>query len=198
MMGPEPHHERGAQPSLSDGVIELAPWRLGDASVLRAFDHDPDHMRWFDQPAPSEDPGERQMHEEGVIRRWWREWGDGTSLTFVIRAGDESVGEADLQPRPPIAANIAYAVAPEHRRRGFASRAVRLLAVEGLTRFGFHRIELIADVDNVVSRRVAEQAGFTLEGVRRSSGWYEHVPEYAGTPRDSAVYSLVEADLRYA
>lgn len=197
MEPPEPHRERGAQPRLSDGVIELAPWRLDDASVLGSFDRDPEHMRWFDQPAPSQDPTARVAHEEGVIRRWWQEWTDGTSLTFVIRGGDEPVGEVDLQPRPPITANIAYAIAPQHRRRGYASRAVRLLAVEGLTRFGFHRIELIADVDNVVSRRVAERAGFTLEGVRRASGWYEHVPEFTGLPRDAVVYSLVTADLQH-
>jgi RimJ/RimL family protein N-acetyltransferase len=196
--GPEPHPERGAQPLLSDGVIELAPWRLEDTPLHVAFDHDGEHKRWFDQPDPPSDPAEELAKARDVIRRWWREWTDGTSLTFVVRAGGESVGEADLQPRPPITANIAYAVAPAHRGKGHASRAVRLLAVEGLTRFGFRRVELMADVDNIASRRVAEKAGFTCEGIRRGSGWYEHVPGWIGTPRDDALYSLVEADLRRA
>jgi RimJ/RimL family protein N-acetyltransferase len=193
--GPEPHPDRGAQPLLSDGVIDLTPWQLADATVLVAFGHDHELKRWFDQPDPPAEPAEHMAKEQDVIRRWWREWTDGSSLTFVIRAGGEPVGEVDLQPRPPITANIAYAVAPAQRRKGYATRAVRLLAVEGLTRFGFHRIELMADVDNLASRGVAEKAGFTYEGIRRSSGWYEHVPEWTGTPRDDALYSLVEADL---
>jgi ribosomal-protein-alanine N-acetyltransferase len=193
--GPEPHPERGAQPFLSDGVIDLRPWTLDDATVLVAFDHDDKLKRWFDQPDPPNDPSEHMAKEHDVIRRWWREWGDGTSLTFVVRTGGRPVGEVDLRPRSPITANIAYAVAPAHRRKGYATRAVRLLAVEGLTRFGFHRIELMADVDNVASRAVAGKAGFTYEGIRRASGWYEHVPEWIGTPRDDALYSLVEADL---
>jgi RimJ/RimL family protein N-acetyltransferase len=196
MEASEPHPQRGPQPLLSDGVIELAPWQLADARVLVAFAEDEEFRRWFDQPEPPADPAEHAAKEQAVIRRWWREWTDGTSLTFVIRAGAEAVGEADLQPRPPITANIAYAVAPAHRTRGYAARAVRLLAVAGLTRFGFRRIELMADVDNVASRRVAVKAGFAYEGIRRGSGWYEHVPEWAGVPRDDAVYSLIASDLR--
>ena len=195
MEGSEPHAQRGPQPLLSDGAIELAPWQLADASLLVAFAEDDEFRRWFDQPGPPADRAEHVAKEQAVIRRWWREWTDGTSLTFVIRAGGEAVGEADLQPRPPVTANIAYAVAPAHRRRGYAARAVRLLAVEGLTRFGFRRIELMADVDNVASRRVAEKAGFTYEGIRRGSGWYEHVPEWADVPRDDALYSLIARDL---
>jgi RimJ/RimL family protein N-acetyltransferase len=192
----EPPGQRGMQPLLSDGVIQLAPWQLADARVLVAFGRDDEFRRWFDQPEPPADRAEHLAKEQAVIRRWWSEWTDGTSLTFAIRAGGEAVGEADLQPRPPITANVAYAVAPAYRRKGYAARAVRLLAVEGLTRFGFRRIELMADVDNVASRRVAEKAGFTYEGIRRGSGWYQHVPEWAGVPRDDALYSLIATDLR--
>jgi RimJ/RimL family protein N-acetyltransferase len=53
----------------------------------------------------------------------------------------------------------------------------------------------LCDTENAASRRVAEKAGFTYEGARRGSGWYEHVPELAGRPRDDALYSLTEADL---
>jgi RimJ/RimL family protein N-acetyltransferase len=56
-------------------------------------------------------------------------------------------------------------------------------------------VELICDVDNTASRRVAEKAGFVYEGVRRGSGWFENVPEFVGLPRDDAVYSLTPSDL---
>jgi RimJ/RimL family protein N-acetyltransferase len=153
--------------------------RLGD------FNLDADHVRWFDQPPADEDRGRRREHGHEVIRRWQAEWLAGTSLTFAIRLASDGVaiGEVDLQPRPPVTANIAFAVIPQHRREGYATHAVRLLAVEGLGRFGFRRIELMCDVENVASRKVAERAGFSFEGIRRGSGWYEHVEEWRGVPR---------------
>ena len=192
-----PHPPHGTQPALTDGVVWLTPWRPGDDVALGEFNLDPAHARWFDQPPPDPDPERRREHGAEVIRRWGSEWVEGTSLTFALRRTEDgpAIGEADLQPRPPITANIAYAVVPVERGNGYAGRAVRLLAEAGLTRFGFRRIELMCDTENAGSRRVAEKAGFTYEGVRRGSGWYEHATDFDGRPRDDALYSLTEADL---
>jgi RimJ/RimL family protein N-acetyltransferase len=160
------------------------------------FNLDPAHARWFDQPPPDPDTERRRAQHAEVIRRYQDEWASGASLSFAVRITEDgiAIGASDLQPRPPITANIAYAVTPPHRGRGYAPRAVRLLAEAGLTRFGFHRIELMCDVDNEPSRRVAEKAGFVYEGIRRGSGWFENVPEFAGAPRDDAIYSLTTSD----
>lgn len=189
--------DAGLQPILTDGTVWLTPWRDDDATALGDFNLDPEHARWFDQPPHDADPDRRREHHADVIRRWRAEWRDGVSLTFAIRLAPDGVaiGEADLQPRPPVTANIAYAVIPEHRRQGYATRAVRLLAIEGLGRFGFHRIELMCDVENAASRAVGERAGFTFEGIRRGSGWYEHVDEWRGVPRDDCLYSSIASDL---
>lgn len=189
----EPAHPKfGTQPTLSDGVVWLTPWRLDDAVALGDFNLDPDHRRWFDQPEPSPDAAERRAHGEEVIHRWWREWVDGTSMTFALRLAEDAlaVGEADLQPRPQLAANIAYAVVPAHRGNGYASRAIRLLAEEGLNRLGFSPIELSCDVGNTASARVAEKAGFTFERIRAGTAVYEEIEEWTGSPRDERVYSL--------
>ena len=197
-MATPPHFTLGSQPLLSDGVVWLTPWHERDDVALGDFNVDPAHARWFDQPSLDRDRERRRAQHADVIRRWHDEWASGASLTFALRLAKDgiAIGEADLKPRPPIAANIAYAVTPDHRGRGYAARAARLLAEAGLTRFGFHRIELVCDVDNAASRRVAEKAGFVAEGVRRGSGWFENVPELAGAPRDEAVYSLIRSDLR--
>jgi RimJ/RimL family protein N-acetyltransferase len=187
------------QPILSDGVVWLTPWRDEDASAFGDFNLDPDHARWFDQPDPDPDPDRRRDHHADVIRRYHDEWMSGASLSFALRIVSDGgvIGAADLQPRPPATANIAYAVTAGHRGNGYATRAVRLLAEAGLTRFGFQRIELICDVENGASRRVADKAGFTLEGIRRGGGRYEYVPEFTGRPRDQALYSLITADLEH-
>lgn len=188
------HPVFGTQPTLSDGVVWLTPWRLDNAVALGDFNLDRDHRRWFDQPEPSSDKAERRAHGEEVIQRWWREWSDDTSKTFAMRLAKDgpAIGEADLQPRPQLAANIAYAVAPSHRGNGYASRAIRLLAEAGLTRFGFNRIELSCDVGNTASARAAEKAGFGFESIRSGTALYEEIEEWKGTPRDERVYSLAQ------
>jgi ribosomal-protein-alanine N-acetyltransferase len=53
----------------------------------------------------------------------------------------------------------------------------------GLDTLGLRRVEVNAAVTNPASRRVAEKAGFELEGIRRS--WRT----VAGVPTDFAVYA---------
>jgi RimJ/RimL family protein N-acetyltransferase len=191
------HPSHGPQPTLADGVVWLTPWRDDDDVALGDFSLDLAHRRWFDKPPADPDPERRRAHGEEVVRRWRDEWVNGRSLTFAVRTQEDgiAIGEAFLDPRPPITATIGYAVVPERRGKGYAPRAVRLLAEAGLTRFGFHRIELMCDTANSASRRVAAKAGFTYEGIRRGSGWYENIPELAGVPRDDALYSLTTSDL---
>jgi len=186
------HPVFGTQPTLSDGVVWLTHWRLDDAVALGDFNMDPDHRRWFDQPEPSSDAAERRAHGVEVIHRWWREWVDGTSITFALRLAEDgpAIGEADLQPRPQLAANIAYAVVPAHRGSGYASRAIRLLGEAGLTRFGFRRIELSCDIGNTASARAAEKAGFTFESMRAGTALYEEIEEWKGSPRDERLFIL--------
>lgn len=85
---------------------------------------------------------------------------------------------------------ISYAVAPEARGFGLAAEAVDALAIALLLEHGFQRIELRVAPGNVASRRVAEKAGFTYEGLLRNAG-YVHSGRV-----DLEVWSLVAADLR--
>lgn len=85
---------------------------------------------------------------------------------------------------------VAYAVAPQARGFGLAAEAVDGLAIALLLEHGFQRVELRVAPGNVASRRVAEKAGFTYEGLLRNAG---HVH---GGRVDLEVWSLVTADLR--
>ena len=51
---------------------------------------------------------------------------------------------------------IGYGVAERARRRGIATRATRLLVGWAFDALGLERVELLAEVDNVASQRVAE------------------------------------------
>jgi RimJ/RimL family protein N-acetyltransferase len=83
-------------------------------------------------------------------------------------------------------------------RRGEGGRGYVTEWVERVARFAFEqllarRVEIRCDAQNERSVRVAERAGFTLEGVLRQDSLTP-----AGEPRDTRVYSIVRADLNRA
>lgn len=85
---------------------------------------------------------------------------------------------------------IGYWCAPEARRRGITTSALRQLSRHALGMLGLERLELIADPDNHASQRVAERVGFRREGVLRS-----HREQPDGQRRDSILFSLLPGEL---
>ena len=86
-------------------------------------------------------------------------------------------------------AELGYIVAPDARGRGVAGRAIKLLARWAFREVGLARLEAWVDVSNEPSKRVAERAGFTFEGIRRS------VHFKADQRADMAIYSLLPGEL---
>ncbi|MDR2293642.1 MAG: GNAT family N-acetyltransferase [Microbacterium sp.] len=60
--------------------------------------------------------------------------------------------------------HVGYAVGPAHRRRGYATRILRL-AVDDLSRRGVDRVLVTCDDTNVASAGVIEKCGGVLENV---------------------------------
>lgn len=89
----------------------------------------------------------------------------------------------------PTLAGVGYWLRPEGRGRGAATAAVRLLAGWAFEALSIQRLHLTTAIDNLASQRVAERAGFTLEG--RLRGW---MPTAEGRRRDSLMFSLLPSD----
>lgn len=87
--------------------------------------------------------------------------------------------------------NLGYWVRSSLTGRGIATAATRLTAQFGLRDLGLTRIEIVAAVENRASRRVAEKAGATMEGVLRNRLLIH------GRPHDAAMFSLVTADFDF-
>lgn len=66
---------------------------------------------------------------------------------------------------------------------------MKLVAQYGFNEIGFNRLEIVVQVENVASCRVAEKLGAKLECIARNRlvGW--------GKSHDAAVYSLVPTDI---
>jgi RimJ/RimL family protein N-acetyltransferase len=99
-------------------------------------------------------------------------WRAGEAATFAIAdATDDTYhGGIDLRSGPWPVGEIGYGLRAGFRRRGITTRALRLVAAWGIE-LGLVRLQLVTDVDNIASQRVAERAGFTREGLLRGAQW---------------------------
>ena len=104
---------------------------------------------------------------------WWLDftrskWERGEKVLFAMAdADDRYCGSVDLMLGETGEAEIGYFCSPWARGRGWTTAAVRRLCALGFQELGLERIVWRAAVGNDASRRVAEKAGFTIEGTRR-------------------------------
>jgi len=149
----------------SDGVVTLRRWRSADAADVARACADAETARWLPVPVPY-DLAAGQWYVDAVVPG---QWADGSAANVaVVEAGSGALlGAIGLTLRDGIG-EVGYWTAPWARRRGVATRACRLHASWALEVLGLPRLELLADVENTASQRVAERAGFTREGVARA------------------------------
>ena len=75
---------------------------------------------------------------------------------------------------------IGYWIDQRYANRGYMTRAVKLMADFGFEKLLLHRIEINLRPENSASKRVAEKAGFKLEGLRTNylhidGAWRDHL-----------------------
>src|SRR5262249_35812674 len=105
---------------------------------------------------------------EKVISRWEAERVAGSRLPFAVRSAvtGELLGGCELRPEGSGVGGISYWTYPPHRKKGVATRAVRLLSELAFQRMGLRRLELLIDSANTASRRVAAATRFRQVGER--------------------------------
>lgn len=81
-------------------------------------------------------------------------------------------------------ANLFYWTRKSAAGYGVAPAAVRLLAAFAFNTLDLHRVEIVVDIENARSIRVAEKVGAIREGVARNR------LNTHDTPRDAYMYSL--------
>jgi RimJ/RimL family protein N-acetyltransferase len=156
----------GATPTLTGGGVRLRPLADRDRPAVAAAYRDPAVTRWYGVPEPYTDRhADRLVHRIAPL-----EWARGAEAMFAITGADDTwVGTADLRVdgTDPGCGEVGFVVAPDARGRGHATAAVRLLVRWGFEELGLSRVQWRAEVGNHASRRVAEKAGFTVEGLLR-------------------------------
>jgi RimJ/RimL family protein N-acetyltransferase len=197
----------GEQPRLAGRTATAEPFALraptvADLDAIVAACRDPWSQEWTTVP-PGYSPADAEFFVTDTVPRRWA-LGDG-AIFAIVDADDAYVGSMDLRlgPRPDVG-DVGFLVGPWARGRGYAPAALRLVAGWGVAQLGLNRIEWRAYVGNDASRRVAEKAGFTVEGLQRSAlvhqGAYRDAwagailaPDLADDPRPVAVPASVHS-----
>lgn len=162
-----------------------------DTDAVHAACQDPDIQRWTTVPSPYLPEHARDFTEQMVPDGWT----DGSMFTFGFflpggeRTGGELVGMVGVSMRALGVGEVGFWAVKERRGHGYVTEAVLTAARWAFTHVAVDRLEWRAEVGNIGSRRVAESAGFTVEGVLRSA------VNNKGVRRDCWVGSLLPSDM---
>jgi [ribosomal protein S5]-alanine N-acetyltransferase len=201
------HTQRGGKRDARNGVfvgqrfpelliatprLAVRPLTVADAGPVDDIFGDRLTRRWLPFPAEFGPIDGRSWCTEMAAER--RALGSGDHYGVIRREDEQLVGcmWTKRTDWPARLTEVSFAVAPDARGFGFAAEAIDALAIELIMRHDFHRIEMRVASGNTASRRVAEKAGFSYEGLLRNAG---HV--YSGRV-DLQMWSLVAEDLRAA
>jgi RimJ/RimL family protein N-acetyltransferase len=172
-------------------LVSLRPWMLDDVPAIAAACNEVEIARWIHQiPSPYTETDGRDY-----VLATQAAWRDGTGAFFAVveRAGGSLAGSIGIHVTNQEAATVevGYWTAGPARGRGLTTRALRLISRWALEEAGAARIQLRADVLNVASMRVAEKAGYTLEGTLRAAGFNGRQNRRI----DYAVFSLLPGEI---
>ena len=147
--------------------MELRLLTAADVDDVTELIADPTTLRYTRVPEPPPD---------GFAQGWYERYAQGRETrsreAFAIVGDDGAFLGLALAPEideEAAEAELGYIVAGHARGRGVASEALRRLTAWAFEERGVQRAYLLIDVDNPASSKVAERAGYRLEGVMRST-----------------------------
>lgn len=168
--------------------VRIRPLRESDLDVLAKMET-PENDPWNNFEMSPVNHLHRRFAENGGIGADSAvlavEIADGTligSLSwFTVQHGPSSACRA---------LNVGISLFPEHRGRGYGSKAQRLLCDYLFSTQLVERVEAGTDDDNLAEQRSLEKAGFSREGVLR------HAQFRDGAWHDIVLYSCLRSDPR--
>jgi RimJ/RimL family protein N-acetyltransferase len=162
-----------------------------DAQALVIACTDPEATRWIGLA-----PGYDLTRAHGFITEyapgWWqRRQG---AVWVIADPQDQYAAQIDLRvfESDSEVADVGFLTSPHSRGRGYMTAALRAVTRFGIEELGLKRVEWKAHVGNDASRRVAEKAGFTIEGILRQGC------KARGERFDAWLGSFLPADLERA
>jgi RimJ/RimL family protein N-acetyltransferase len=159
-----------------------------DADALVAACSDPESIKWTSLPRGYDLERAHGFITEYAPGWWQRRQG---AAWVITDPQDQYAAQIDLRvyDSDPEVADVGFLAGPHARGKGYMTAALRAVTRFGIEELGLKRIEWKAHVGNVASRRVAEKAGFTMEGTLRQGC------AARGVRHDAWLASFLPADL---
>jgi ribosomal-protein-alanine N-acetyltransferase len=118
-----------------------------------------------------------------MVRTYNREGRHERSFSFAIFHGKTLIGQISLGGviyGAMRAGHIGYWIDRHYANKGYTTQAVNMLTNYAFVELALHRVEINLRPENMASRRVAEKAGYVLEGERPrylhiDGGWRDHI-----------------------
>jgi RimJ/RimL family protein N-acetyltransferase/ADP-ribose pyrophosphatase YjhB (NUDIX family) len=115
-------------------------------------------------------------------------------LSFVIEHRARVTGTAEVRLNGDGNGELCWAVSPDHRGQGIATRAVRLLIRYAFDDLGLHRVAARVEPEDRASLRIAGRAGLRREGYVRAARSGRSVIEHRGERRDYVQLARLATD----
>ncbi|MEV4566829.1 GNAT family N-acetyltransferase [Nonomuraea sp. NPDC049419] len=145
------------------GRLTLRPFTTDDIAWVYEVSQDSDLRRWVELPSPYRWENAAYFVEHLAIEG--RE--SGQRMEFLAEDDGVRSGRVGVWLGTNGIAEVGYWVDPRARGRGVATASVRAACEWAFATFGLEIIEWRCEVGNTASRRVAEKAGFVVEGTLR-------------------------------
>ena len=178
--------------TIVDGLLVRA-WRRGDGPALAATTNASHaHLApWMSWSTGDDTPARGEARAQLFAGRYLAR----EDFVLSIWDGDELVGGSGFHPRwggiETRVAEIGMWISAERAGRGVGTTVLRGMVAWGLSdAWPWDRLMWLCDAENIASARVAQKAGFTLEGSLRGPG-----PSGDGVGRDATlVFGLNHGD----
>lgn len=137
--------------------LTLRPWRVEDLPAVIEAHRDPALLRWTSTAATQDtDP-------DAWIESHRRRWSSGERLGFAVLDSTTLLGSVVLKNLD--APEVGYWTTYAARGKGVAPSAVRALT-DWASTLGVRSIDLLHQLDNTASCRVALKSGYPLEAIK--------------------------------
>ena len=151
------------QPTLTDGVVVLRPWRDDDLEAAVAG-HDEEIARW----TGSAGQGPSVQEQRAAVDEWRSAYEEGRAVVaFLVEVDGRPVGHVEVRNTGDGVGRLTWTLFAGQRGFGYATRSVRLLTDYAIDALGVQRVEAEVDAAHERSLRVATRAGLRREGVKR-------------------------------
>jgi RimJ/RimL family protein N-acetyltransferase len=175
----------------NDTVIR--PWRREDIDAL--YEAARESIRTVGHWLPWCHENYTRADSEAWIEHCSKAWNAREQYAFAILdartsrlSGGVGLNRFDSARRQ---ANLGYWVRSDAQGRGVATQAVHLIGAFGFE-CGFARLEIVAAIDNMASRRVAEKSGARFQHLEPGR------IEFRGARLDAAIYLLTPPEQKAA